>query len=146
MLLHIPGVLSPELLRQFQAELAQADWVSGRDTAGPQAVQVKRNQQLSRQHPVTRRLQARVMGALDRHALFFSAALPARIFPPMFNRYGGEENTYGDHVDNAVRFVAETGQRLRSDISCTLFLSDPQDYDGGELVIEDSFEIGRAHV
>lgn len=139
MMLHIPGVLSAELLTRIRAELAEAAWISGRETAGTQAVQVKRNEQLSRQHPVTRRLQSLVMGALERHALFFSAALPAHIFPPMFNRYSGELNTYGDHVDNAVRFIAETGQRLRSDISCTLFLSAPEDYEGGDLVIEDSF-------
>ena len=80
-----------------------------------------------------------MLGGLEKHPLFFSAALPKKVFPPMFNRYGGEHNFYGDHVDNAVRYAPGTGVRIRTDISCTLFLADPANYDGGELVIRDAF-------
>ena len=139
MLLHLPEVLNRESVVQAQALLREAPWADGLATAGPQAATVKRNQQLPQRHPVTQQLQALVLQALERHSLFFSAALPAHIFPPMFNRYAGTANTYGNHVDNAVRFNAETGQRVRSDVSCTLFLADPEDYDGGDLVVEDTY-------
>jgi PKHD-type hydroxylase len=138
MLLHIPQVLTPDELREARSLLASAQWVPGGASAGRQAVQAKNNEQLSQQDPGTHALQKFVLTALDRNPLFFSAALPRRIYPPMFNRYGGERNTYGNHVDNAIRYAAQAGQRVRTDVSCTLFLADPADYDGGELVIEDT--------
>ncbi len=142
MMLCLPGVLSPDELSQARAWLAAAPWGDGRATAGAQAASVKRNQQLPTGHASTAALQALVLGALDRHALFFSAALPKRVLPPAFNRYAGAHNHYGSHVDQAVRHIAsgpQAGQRVRSDLSCTLFISDPASYDGGELVIEDGF-------
>lgn len=142
MLLHIPQVLNADELARARALLAQADWVDGRGTAGVQAAQVKRNLQLPVRGETTQALQALVLGALDRSALFFSAALPKRVLPPLFNRYGGDLNTYGDHVDQSVRMIPSgpmAGQRVRTDLSCTLFLTDPADYDGGELVIADTF-------
>lgn len=134
MLLHIPQVLSTEELAQARRWLGQADWADGRASAGPQAAAVKHNQQLPSHSEPARALQALVLAALDRHALFFSAALPKRLLPPQFNRYAGTSNHYGDHVDQAIRQGAP-GQSVRTDLSCTLFLSDPASYDGGELVI-----------
>lgn len=139
MLLKIAQVLSPAELQEVHGLLALAPWQDGRTTAGAQAAQVKNNEQLAPGSEPLRALQALVLKALERHALFFSAALPKRVLPPLFNRYGGERNTYGNHVDQAVRYVAGSGQRVRTDISCTLFLADPADYDGGELVIQDTF-------
>ena len=114
-------------------------WRDGRATAGPQALQVKNNEQLAPGSEPHRALQALVLQALDRHPGFFSATLPKRVLPPLFNRYAGATNAYGNHVDQAVRYLPGTAQRVRTDISCTLFLSDPADYDGGELVIETAF-------
>jgi PKHD-type hydroxylase len=144
MLLHIPQVLNADELARARALLAEAQrhWTDGRATAGPQAAPVKRNSQLPAGAPQVPALQALVLGALDRHALFFSAALPKRVLPPMFNRYSGALNTYGDHVDQAVRHIpsgALAGQRVRTDLSCTVFLAEPTEYDGGELVIADTF-------
>ncbi len=143
MLVHLPQVLTPDELARAQALLAHAPWVDGRATAGPQAAAVKCNQQLPAGHSSSATLQGLVLGALDRHALFFSAALPKRVLPPAFNRYAGAANHYGDHVDQALRHSpgpAQPGQRLRSDLSCTLFLSDPASYDGGALVIAGGFQ------
>lgn len=139
MLLQIPQLLDAGALRQARELLAEAAWVDGRSTAGPQAAQAKRNQQLDPAAPAAQALRALVLRALDGHALFFSAALPKRVLPPQFNRYGGDTNQYGEHVDQAIRYGGEPGLRVRTDLSCTLFLSDPADYDGGELVIEHSF-------
>ena len=139
MLLHIPQVLDAGALRQARELLGAAAWVDGRTTAGPQAAQAKRNQQLDPNAPAAQALRALVLRALDGHPLFFSAALPRRVLPPQFNRYAGDANQYGDHVDQAIRYGGEPGQRVRTDLSCTLFFSDPADYDGGELVIEHSF-------
>jgi PKHD-type hydroxylase len=141
MLLQIPEVLSAAELERIAALLARAEpeWSDGRATAGPQAATVKHNQQLPWRSASTQALQAIVLPALQRHAVFFSAALPKRILPPMFNRYGGEANSYGDHIDQAVRVLPDGSGRVRSDISCTVFLADPAGYGGGELVIEDSF-------
>ena len=136
MLLQIPDVLTVDELRDARAQLAGATWIDGRETAGTQARQVKHNQQLDAQGAPARALQHMVLQAVQRHPLFFSAALPKRVLPPMFNRYAGPANHYGNHVDQAIRYPA-TGERLRTDLSCTLFLSDPGDYDGGELVIEE---------
>jgi PKHD-type hydroxylase len=105
MLLHVPNVLSPAALARAQALLADAPWGDGRATAGSQSAQVKNNQQLPEEHPVTQALQALVLDALAEHLLFFTAALPKRIFPPLFNRYGGATNAFGNHIDNAVRLV-----------------------------------------
>jgi PKHD-type hydroxylase len=141
MLLHIPQVLNADELAQARSLLADAAWVDGRNTAGVQAAPVKHNQQLSPGSATATALQTLALGALDRHPLFFSAALPKRVLPPMFNRYGGDTNPlghYGDHVDQAIRHIASgahAGQRVRSDLSCTLFLAEPAEYDGGELVI-----------
>lgn len=143
MLLHIPDLLTPDELRAARTILDRAEWVDGRVTAGEQAARVKQNQQLPARGEAARRLQGIVLGALDRSAIFFSATLPKRILPPMFNRYGGAANTYGNHVDQAVRAMPGGTQRLRSDVSCTLFLAEPHEYDGGELVVEHSFGTER---
>lgn len=140
MFVQIPDLLSADELRQAQQRLEQADWVDGGLTAGGQAQQVKNNQQLDgrgTQAQVGKALQSMVLAAAQRHPLFFSAALPKRVLPPMFNRYAGSTNAYGDHVDQAIRYPTD-GERMRTDLSATLFLADPADYDGGELVIEDS--------
>ena len=143
MLLHLQGVLGADELREAQSLLADAPWVDGRVTAGVQSAQAKNNQQLPQQCEPAQMLQKIVLAALERHATFFSAALPRRVFPPLFNRYGGAHNAFGNHVDNAVRFMPGSGQRVRTDLSCTLFLAEPGDYDGGELVIEDGFTSPR---
>ncbi|MBN8488844.1 MAG: Fe2+-dependent dioxygenase [Burkholderiales bacterium] len=140
MLLHIPGLLGPEALAQAHAILAEAPWEDGAGTAGTQARLAKNNQQLAPTGLPARQVQALVLGALQGHPLFFSAALPRRIFPPMVNRYSGATNHYGKHVDNAVRVVpGSEGERVRADVSATVFLANPADYDGGELVIEDTY-------
>ena len=144
MLLHVREVLNAEELREARAILARAAWGDGRVTAGVQSAQAKNNEQLPQDAAETKALQRIVLGALNRHALFFSAALPRRVFPPLFNRYGGATNAFGDHVDNAVRFVpGGQGERVRTDVSCTLFLADPDEYDGGELTIADTYGAPR---
>lgn len=142
MLLHIPAVLAPAQLAEMRAALASAEWIDGRATVGAQGAQVKRNRQLADQSPVRKRLGDMVLAALAANPLFHAATLPARILPPRFNRYqGGGE--YGFHVDGAVMGLAgDAGQsatQMRSDVSCTLFLAEPDDYDGGELVISDTY-------
>lgn len=139
MLLHLKNVLTDDERARARQVLAAAAWTDGRVTAGAQAVGVKNNQQLPQDGPASQELRALVLGALNRNALFFSAALPKKIFNPLFNRYGGTANHYGNHVDGAVLHSRASGERVRSDVSCTLFLSEPQEYDGGELVIEDTY-------
>ena len=139
MLIRIPAVLSPEALARSHQLLADAPWEPGEFTAGVQAAQVKNNLQLPATCAQAQALQAMVLGALEKHPLFFSATLPKKLFPPMFNRYEGVHNSYGDHVDKAVRYAPGSGVRVRTDISCTLFLAEPDSYDGGELVIADTF-------
>jgi PKHD-type hydroxylase len=139
MLLHLPDILTPDEVRHAQALLAQAPWTDGRAGAGDQARQVKNNEQLNHDCQEARAIRAMVLGALDRSPLFFSAALPKRIFPPRLNRYGGDSNFYGNHIDGAVRYLPDTGQRVRTDVSCTLFLADPDSYDGGKLSIADTY-------
>ncbi len=139
MLLKIPQILDADGVARARALLAAAPWSDGRSTAGRQAAQVKNNEQLSPGSEPHRELQALLLQALDRHPVFFSATLPKRVLPPQFNRYAGATNTYGNHVDQAVRYLPGGLQRVRTDISCTLFLSDPADYDGGELVIDTTF-------
>src|SRR6185295_8477269 len=133
-------VLNADELRRARAILADAAWADGRATAGVQSARAKNNEQLPQDGEATRALQQIVLAGLNRNAVFFSAALPKRVFPPLFNRYAGAANAFGDHVDNAVRYVpGGRAERVRTDISCTLFLAEPADYDGGELVVEDTF-------
>jgi PKHD-type hydroxylase len=139
MLLQIPEVLTADGVQRVRAILAAAQWADGRITAGTQSAQVKNNLQLPEDAPASREARAIVLEGLQRNALFFTAALPKAIFPPLFNRYEGAANAFGNHVDNAVRTVSATGMRLRTDLSATLFLSEPSEYDGGQLVIEDTF-------
>lgn len=139
MLVHLHDVLSAEDVARCRALVDAAPWSDGRITAGTQSAQVKRNLQLPDSAPASVAARAIVLEGLERHALFFAAALPKRIFPPLFNRYEGAANAFGNHIDNAVRTVPATGQRVRTDLSATLFLSDPAEYDGGELVIEETF-------
>lgn len=139
MLVRIPGVFDADTLSHARALLADAPWTDGAATAGVQAQHAKHNQQLPPTCAAAQALQAMVLGALERHPVFFSAALPKRVFPPMFNRYGGAANAYGAHVDNAIRYVPGRGERVRTDLSATLFLADPAEYDGGELVIDDTY-------
>jgi PKHD-type hydroxylase len=142
MLLTLPDILSPDDIRTARALLRNAPWADGRDSAGPQALTVKNNQQLPHDCEAATRIRQMVLDGLNRSALFFSAALPLRIFTPRVNRYGGEHNTYGNHVDNAVRLKAAAGggtEYVRTDVSCTLFLNDPGEYDGGELTVSDTY-------
>lgn len=140
MLVRIPNVLTPEQVRHCRDVMARAAWVDGRVTAGHQSAQVKRNLQLPEGTPEARELGDMVLAALNRNPLFMSAVLPKKIFPPLFNRYDAEgEMNFGSHVDNAVRTVPGTGIRVRTDVSSTLFLSSPEEYDGGELVVEDTY-------
>lgn len=137
MLLHLPDVLDPEQLEHLRTALEAADWTDGRETVGPQGARVKRNRQLPDASPLREELGRRVLAALARHPLFHAAALPLRILPPRFNCYQGG-GRYGMHVDGAVMALAD-GSQLRSDIACTLFLSTPDEYDGGELVVSDTY-------
>src|SRR6201989_2174129 len=138
MLITIPDVLTVGEVAQARAALDAAEWVDGKVTAGYQAQSVKQNLQLPEGHPVTVKLGEMVLAALARSPLFMSAALPLRVFPPMFNRYTGGGH-FGTHVDTAIRQQAATGQRIRTDISATLFLTAPEEYDGGELIVEDTY-------
>jgi len=138
MLLRVPQVLNTEELTQMQSLLAQAAWVDGKVTAGTQSAQVKRNMQLAETGADAEAARQLVLTALGRSALFFSAALPKKIYPPLFNQYRAGMD-FGSHVDNAVRTHASSGMHVRTDISCTLFIADPDSYDGGELVVEDTY-------
>lgn len=137
MLLHIPSVLAPDQVRHCQSVLQAAAWSDGRMTAGYQSAKVKANRQLPKDAPEAKALGDMVIDALQGHALFISAALPQRVFPPLFNRYDAGM-AFGNHVDNAIRYLPGGG-RVRTDISATLFLSPPDDYDGGELFIDDTY-------
>lgn len=138
MMLHVPDVLTPDKVRELRSALDEADWGDGRETVGEQGARVKRNRQLPEQSVVGRALAKTVLIALSRSALFHSTALPLRFVPPLFNRYESGEH-YGLHVDGSVRSIPGTGEQLRTDLSCTLFLSDPDDYDGGELEVVDNY-------
>jgi PKHD-type hydroxylase len=138
MLLHVPNVLTPEQVAHCRARLEAADWVDGRVTAGYQGAVVKQNRQLPEGSAVAQELGNLVLAAIERHPMFISAALPARVYPPMFNRYEGEEH-FGLHVDNSVRLIPGTGIKFRTDVSATLFFANPDEYDGGELQIEDTY-------
>jgi PKHD-type hydroxylase len=139
MLLTIPAVLGPDELATARRVLADAPWADGRMTAGEQSAVAKNNTQLPELCDETLALQKLVLAGLQRHALFFSAALPKQVSPPLFNRYTGEANSFDDHVDGAVRYLPGGAGRVRTDLSCTLFLADIDDYDGGELTIDDTF-------
>jgi PKHD-type hydroxylase len=140
MLLHIPEILTPEEVRQARLKLDEADWVDGRVTAGHQSARVKHNRQLAETHPIAEEIGDVILTALQRHPLFVAAALPLRVFPPLFNRYEGGES-FGSHVDNSIRQINGTGHRIRTDLSATLFLSAPDEYDGGELLVEDTYGV-----
>jgi PKHD-type hydroxylase len=142
MLMRVPEVFNAAQARLLRERLESAvdAWVDGRITAGHQGKDVKQNLQLAEDSSVARELSGIVVAAVERHPLFLSAALPARIYPPMFNRYdGSSEMRFGTHVDGAVRLVPDAGCKIRTDVAATLFLSDPESYDGGELVIEDTY-------
>ena len=138
MLIPIPDVLNSTQVAQARLLLDQTDWIDGRVTAGPQSHRVKDNMQLPEDSPAARQLGDMILGALGQNALFITAALPLRVFPPLFNRYQSGQS-FGTHVDNAIRQVGNTGHRIRTDLSATLFLSSPEDYDGGELIVEDTY-------
>ncbi len=140
MLLQIPDVLSSEQVAHARRLLDAAEWVDGKVTAGHQSALAKNNMQLPENSPVSRELGGTILGALQRSPLFTTAALPLRVFPPLFNRYSGGQS-FGSHVDNSIRQVPGTSHRLRTDLSCTLFLSAPDEYDGGELMIEDVYGV-----
>jgi PKHD-type hydroxylase len=140
MLVHVPALLDSEQLTHFRKQLdaGNAPWVDGRVTAGHQGVHVKQNQQIAEGSSTAIELGNIVLSALERHPLFISAALPHRVYPPMFNRYQGGMH-FGSHVDGSVRLMPGTGDKIRTDLSATLFLAAPDSYDGGELLIEDTY-------
>lgn len=138
MLLQIPDVLTPEQVAQSRQKLEQAEWIDGKVTAGYQSARAKDNLQLPENHPVAQELGNLILAALQSNALFMAAALPFRVFPPLFNRYQGGQS-FGTHVDNAIRQVAGTPHRIRTDLSATLFFAAPEEYDGGELLVEDTY-------
>lgn len=138
MLLHVPHVLNTEELSQLRTLMTKAEWADGKVTAGTQSAQVKRNMQLPEASASAEAARQIVLRALGRNALFFSAALPKKIYPPLFNQYRVGMD-FGAHIDNAVRTHTASGMNVRTDISCTLFLADPESYEGGELVVEDSY-------
>jgi PKHD-type hydroxylase len=144
MIIQLRSLLSAPQLSQARALLDAANWEDGRIGAGEQARQVKNNAQLPHASEASQHIGQMVLQSLDAHPTFFAAALPKRVFPPRLNRYTGQHNHYGAHVDGAIRYTPGSGQRVRSDISCTVFLSEPGQYDGGELVVRDTF--GEQHI
>ena len=140
MLLPIPDVLTPEQVAQARKVLDEAEWIDGRVTAGHQSARTKNNLQLPEDHPAARQVGTMILEALSKSPLFISAALPLRVFPPLFNRYQGGQ-AFGTHVDNAIRQIGASGHSIRTDLSATLFLSQPDEYEGGDLVIEDTYGV-----
>lgn len=138
MLIEIPEVLNAEQLAQVRQLLQQDIWIDGKVTAGHQSARTKNNLQLPEDHPVAKQLGEVVLSALSQSPLFIAGALPLRVFPPLFNKYQGGQS-FGTHVDNAIRQVPGTPYQVRTDLSATLFLSSPEEYDGGELVVEDTY-------
>lgn len=138
MIVHVPKVLTTEQVAECRRLLGTAEWTDGKATVGEQGALVKRNRQLPEMSPVGRQLGELILTALSRNSLFFSAALPLKTVPPLFNRYEGGEH-YGNHIDGAVRAVPGSSHFIRTDLSSTLFLTEPADYDGGELVVTDTF-------
>ncbi|BAM92442.1 PKHD-type hydroxylase [Bradyrhizobium oligotrophicum S58] len=140
MLICVPGILSKDDVAEFRHIMDSSDWEDGRSTAGAQSAMVKRNEQLPPDSEVARKLGHRIISAMTASPRFLAAAIPQQIFPPLFNRYSAESgHHFGIHVDNAVRGDKLTGLRIRTDLSVTLFLSEPEEYDGGELVVEDLY-------
>jgi PKHD-type hydroxylase len=139
-LLQIPDVLTAAQVARARRRLDEAEWVDGRITAGHQSSRTKDNMQLPEADPVARELGELILCALQQNSLFVSAALPLRVFPPLFNRYQGGQS-FGNHVDNAIRQVPGTAIRVRTDLSATLFLAEPDEYDGGELLVEDTYGV-----
>ena len=137
MLIHIPQVLTAEEVAEFRHRLDGVDWTDGRETVGAQGAKVKHNEQLPDASPLRQQLGQAVLNALKRSPMFFAAALPRKILPPRFNRYAGGGD-YGFHVDGGVMSLGEN-EHLRSDVSCTLFLNDPDEYDGGRLIVRDTY-------
>jgi PKHD-type hydroxylase len=140
MLLSIPGVLSKDAVAALRQEIDAAEWIDGNATSGQQSALAKRNLQLPEDSPAARKAGGIILDALERAPLFVAGALPLKVFPPLFNRYG-EGQAFGMHVDNALRVRRDGGFRIRSDLSATLFLSEPDDYDGGELMVEDNYGV-----
>jgi PKHD-type hydroxylase len=138
MLLPIPDVLTAGQVLRARQLFDQAEWVDGRVTAGHQSARAKDNMQLPEGSPTAREVGGMILAALEQNALFISAALPAKVFPPLFNRYQGGQ-AFGTHVDNAIRQVTGSPHRIRTDLSATLFFTGPDEYDGGELVVEDTY-------
>ncbi len=145
MLLQISEVLNAAQVAQARELLDSANWIDGRVTAGPQSARTKDNMQLPEDHPVARQIGETILAALGKNALFVSAALPLRVFPPLFNRYRGGQS-FGTHIDNAIRQITGTPLRIRTDVSATLFFSSPHEYDGGELVRRGYLRRARANV
>lgn len=142
MLLQIPDVLTPDEVRHARSVIDAAEWIDGKVTAGFQSSRTKDNMQIPEGHPASQEIGDLILGALQRNALFMSAALPLKVFPPLFNSYSGGQS-FGTHVDNAIRQVAGTNHRVRTDLSATLFLTEPEDYEGGELCIEDTYGLHK---
>jgi PKHD-type hydroxylase len=143
MLITIPNVLTAAQLLHARQTLSSAEWVDGRITAGYQSAQTKDNLQIPEGSPVAQEIGDMILNALGQNPLFISAALPMKVFPPLFNNYG-PGHSFGLHVDNAIRHVKGSSHRVRSDLSATLFLTPPEDYDGGDLIIEDTYGIHKA--
>jgi PKHD-type hydroxylase len=138
MLIRVPEVFTKAQVQQIRAALDAAEWVDGKVTAGHQSALTKRNSQIPENSPVAQQVGEAILKALGSNPLFRSAALPLKVFPPLFNRYAGGQN-FGTHVDNSIRTHAASGHRIRTDLSCTLFFSEPAEYDGGELIVEDTY-------
>lgn len=142
MLIQVPNVLTPEQVVHARKLLDEAEWIDGKVTAGYQSAKAKDNMQLPEGHPVARELGEMILAALSQNALFMAAALPLRIFPPLFNKYTGGQS-FGTHVDNAIRQFPNAPVRIRTDLSATLFFAAPEEYDGGELCVEDTYGVHR---
>jgi PKHD-type hydroxylase len=140
MLITIPNVLNADEVLHARKLLNDAEWVDGRVTAGHQSARAKDNVQIPEAHPVARQVGGTILQALGKNLLFLSAALPLHVFPPLFNRYSGGQS-FGTHVDNSIRQVPGTPHRIRTDLSATLFFAAPDEYDGGELVVEDTYGV-----
>lgn len=140
MILNVPDVFSVEQVKEARRILDSAEWVDGKVTAGYQSARAKDNMQVPENHPAARQVGDMILSALGKSPLFLSAALPLRVFPPLFNRYEGGQ-AFGTHVDNAIRQITGTPHRVRTDLSATLFISNPEDYDGGELSVEDTYGV-----
>lgn len=142
MLLRIPGVFTPDEAARIREALEQADWMDGRITAGHQSARAKHNEQLVEGHPLAKEISAAMLQRLWSHPLFVSAVLPLKVYPPLFNRYSGG-GTFDYHIDNAIRRIQGSPEQVRTDVSATLFFSEPDSYDGGELVIQDTYGTQR---